>query len=407
MLTGLSWQETQSRLLAWARPLGADTARLHHALSHCAAVDVPVQSPYPAHSLAQERGYALNYDALKAYWDRDEIPLFRFGGNLGGRRTFERQVSSDQAMLVDAGTFLPDAYDLVVPEGGVERKDNEVAVRARPERYSGVIRQGQFVPDQRVLLPKGQRITHAGHAALYSQPVEELNVLRKPIIGSLVLGSGLHDPHTVRAPKESTPELLSPMMTGICARWQFPFISLGVQESHRSVGEAVGLASEQAEILVVSGILSSSQWQGFTRMLGETWDLRIEGLSHPPCERFCVAERDGGWLFFLPYHPPMIQALLMLLVYPLVTRVVGDERGCVPFVSARSLEAVEVKVPQDDIWVAREKLTCEFMNVAEVSLICQISRATLASLVEGTCFAIPRAPGDRIEAHSDLAIVRY
>ncbi len=394
-------------MLAWARPLGTDTVRLRHALSHYSAVDVLAQSPYPAHNLAEERGYALSYDALKARWDKDELPLFRFGGNLGGRHTFKRQVSSDQAMLVDIGAFLPDAYDLVVPEDEVERRDNEVVVKARSERYSGVIRRGQFIPEQKALLSKGRRISYAGYTALYSQPVEEVDVLRKPIIGSLVLGSGLHDPHAVKVPKDSIPELLSPMMMGICARWQFPFISLGVQESHRSVGEAVSRASEQAEILVVSGILSSSQWQAFTRMLGETWELRVEGLNHPLCGRLCMAAREGRWLFFLPYHPPMIQALLTLLIFPFVTRVMGDEHGYVPFVSARSLETVEVKDRRDDIWVGREESTGEFMNVAQVKLICQISSATLTSLAEGTCFAIPRVSSDRIEAHSDLAIVRY
>lgn len=407
MLTGLSWQEAQSRLLEWVRPLGTDTVRLRHALSHYSAVDVPAQSPYPAHNLAEERGYALSYNALKAHWDRDELPLFRFGGNLGGRHTFERKVSDEQAMLVDVGAFLPDAYDLVVPEDEVERRDNEVAVKSHPERYSGVIRRGQFIPGQKVLLSKGRRIAYPGHTALYGQQAEEVEVLRKPIIGSLILGSGLNDSNAVKATKDATPELLSPLMMGICAHWQFPFISLGIQESHISAGETVDRASEQAEILVVSGILSSSQWRDFTQTLNETWELRIEGLSHPLCGRFCVAAREGRWLFFLPYHPPMIQALLTLLVFPFVTCVMGDEFGYIPIVSARSLETVEVENPQDDIWVGREESTGEFMNVAQVKLICQISSATLATLAEGTCFAVPRASSDHIEAHSDLAIVRY
>ena len=394
-------------MLEWARPLGTDTVRLRHALSHYSAVDVPAQTPYPAHNLAEERGYALSYDALKARWDKDEVPLLRFGGNLGGRHTSERKVSSDQAMLIDVGAFLPDAYDLVVPEDEVERKDNEVAVKSRPERYSGVIRRGQFIPEQKTVLSKGHRISYAGYTGFYAQQAEEAEVLRKPVIGSLILGSGLNDPNAMKAPKDSTPELLSPMMMGLCAHWQFPFVSLGIQESHISVGEAVNRASEQVEILVTSGILSSSQWQGFTQTLNETWELRIKGLSHPLCGRFCAAVREGRWLLFLPYHPPMIQALFMLLVFPFVTRMMGDEHGYIPFVSARSLETVEVKNPQDDIWVGREANTSVLMKSAEVSLICQISSATLASLVEGTCFAFPSVVGDRVEAHSDMSIIRY
>ena len=407
MLERMSWQEAQKRLLTWARPLGTDTVRLRHALSHYSAGDLSAQSPYPAHNLAGGRGYALNFNALKAYWDKNELPLFKFGGNLGGRHTSERKVSSDQAMLTDVGVFLPDTYDLVVPEDEVERRDNEVAVTSRPERYSGVIRRGQFIPEQETLLSKGRRIAYPSYTALHGQETEEVEVLRKPTVGSLILGAALHDPNAAKVPKDSTPELLSPLMMSICAHWQFPFISLGVQESHVSVGEAVDRASEQAEILIVSGILSSPQWQDFTQVLGETWELRIEGLSHPLCGMFRAAVHEGRWLLFLPYHPPMIQALLTLLVFPFVTRVMGDEFGYVPFVPARSLETAEVENPHDDIWIGREQFTGEFMNFAQVKLICQISNATLASLAEGTCFAVPRVPSDRIEARSDLSIVRY
>lgn len=394
-------------MLEWARPLGKDVVRLRHALSHYSAADVAAQSLYPAHNLAAERGYALSYGALKAHWDKEEPPLFRFGGNLGGRHTSERKVSSDQVMLVDVGAFLPDAYDLVVPESDVERRDNEVEVKSRPERYSGVIRRGRFVPGQKTLLSKGRRISYPGYTALYGLHAEEVEVLRKPTIGSLILGSALHDSSAVKVPKDSMPELLSPLMMSICAHWQFPFISLGVQESHISAGEAVDRASGQAEILIVSGILSSSQWEDLSRTISETWELRITGLSRPPCTMFCAAVREGRWLIFLPYHPPMIQALLTLLVFPFVTRMMGDESGYVPFVPARALETVEVKNPYDDLWIGREESTHELMDFPQVKLIGQISDATLATLVEGTCFAVPRESSGHIEAHSDLSIVRY
>ncbi len=394
-------------MLELARPLGTGTAPLRHALFHYSAADVLAQEPYPVHNLAEERGYALNYEALAKYRDRNEPASFKFGGNLGGQRTFERRVSAGQAVFVDAGTLLPETLDVVVPEDEVERKDNEIVVKTRPERFGGVIRRGRFIREQDVLLSRGRRIDDPGFAALYSQAADEVEVTGRPTTGSLILGSGLHDPYTGKGPKDPTPELLSPIVAGICARRQLPFISLGIQEAHKRVDEAVLHASGQAEVVVASGILSSAQWQDFEAALENDWELQLKGLSHPLCGRLRVAAREGRWLFFLPYHPPLIQALFALLIYPFVTRMAGDQEGTVPVVSAKLLESAEVKNPEDDIWIGRERPSSEFVNTAEVSLICQISGATLTSLVEGTCFAFPRMAGDRLDAGSEVAIIRF
>ncbi len=407
MLTKISWQEGQERLLEWAQPAGSDRVRLRYALFHYLDAEVPGKEPYPLHSITTERGYALSFEVLQERRQKGETPRFRFGGTLGGARSSERQISRDQAFHVEAGTILPDLLDVVVPEEGVQRDGGEIVVTARPARYDGVFPRGRFVPADKALLARGRRITCPDYAALYSQPLSEVSVLRKPTLGSLIIGSGLCDAYAEKTPEGASRELLSPLMSALCAERQFPYISLGVQEAHSSLKETLLNACEQAELLVVSGILSSSQLDELRSVLAEGCDMRISGLSHPLAGDFLVADRGGCWLFFLPYHPPMIHALAALLIFPFVVRMMGDRHGWVPYVNAVNLETANAENPGDDIWVGEERFSREFGSTAEVKLICQISQATIATLTSGTCLAIPRTSESRIEAGSELAIIRY
>ena len=278
MLTGISWQEAQSRLLAWVQPLGTDQVRLRHAMSHF--VDSPILggAPYPAYNLATERGYALNYDALLNCWQRGESAKFIHGGHLGGARSFERRVEASHAYSVDAGTLLPDALDLVVTEAEAVRDGSEVVVRSRPPRHQNVFARGRFVPPGEVLLPEGHRIGYPAYTTLYSQPqLKEVRVLRKSTVGSLIIGAGLHDAQEENPPEGACRELLSPLLTGLSARWQFPFISLGVQPAHRSLADTVNAACDQIDLLVCTGLLSSSHLAELEAVIRDHCELRVRG----------------------------------------------------------------------------------------------------------------------------------
>lgn len=407
MLTDITWQEAQSRLLAWAQPLSVEAIPLRHALFHFLNGDVPLQTVYPAHNLSADHGYALNFSSLQAAWERNETPRFRFGGNLGGARSFERQAHRDNAYLVESGTLLPDILDVVVEEEATERNGNELLVHGRPAQYERMIPKGRFIQRQSRLLEGGRRVGYPGYAALYSQPISEVNVIRKPTIGSLILGHGLVDAHADKMNESAIPELLSPIASSMSFFWRFTFVPLGVQDAHRAIAETLFAASDQAEVLLVSGVLSTAECRELDKALDENCKVVIRGLKHPLGGRFCAAQRDHRWIFVLPYHPPFIHALFALIVGPTVIKMLGEPYGWVPMSVGAVAESVEALAPDDDIWVGQERFTRDFTQTPEVKLLTQISSASLTSLSEGNCLVIPRTGETLLESGMKVNIIRY
>ncbi len=390
-----------------AQPLSVEAIPLRHALFHFLSGDVPLHAVYPAHNLAEDHGYALNYSALQAAWERNETPRFRFGGNLGGARSFERQAHKDNAYIVESGTLLPDVLDVIVEEESTERSGNELFVHSKPAQYERMIPKGRFIPRQARLLEGGKRVGYPGYAALYSQPISDVNVIRKPTIGSLILGHGLVDAHADKLNESAVPELLSPIASSMSFFWRFSFVPLGLQDPHRSIAETMLAASNQAEVLLVSGVLSKSERSELDKALDENCKVVIRGLKHPLGGRFCAAQRDHRWIFVLPYHPPFIHALFALIVGPTVIKMLGEPYGWVPMSIGNVAESVGALVHDDDIWVGQERFTRDFTQMPEVKLLAQISLATLNTLTEGNCLVIPRTGETALETGTKVNIIRY
>jgi molybdopterin molybdotransferase len=407
MLTDITWQEAQSRLLAWAQPIGSEAIPLRHSLFHFLSGDVPLQAVYPAHNLAADTGVAVHHASLKAAWERGELPRFRFGGNIGGARSYERQVHKDHAYHVTAGTLLPDLLDVVVDEAEAERNGNELVVSARPEQFEHIIPKGRFIPQAQRLLEGGRRVAYPGFASLYSQPIADVSVIRKPTLGSLILGHGLVDAHAEKFSESAVPELLSPIVSSMSFFWRFNFVPLGVQDAHHSIAETLLKASDQAEVLIISGILSTQECQELDKALAENTKVVISGIKHPLGGRFRAAQRDHRWIFVLPYNPPFIHAMFSLLIGPTVIRMLGEPYGWAPLAQGILAEPATAAEPDDDIWVGYERFSRDFSKQPEVKLLCQISKASLSSLNEGNCIVVPRTGDTQLEAGSRINMIRY
>jgi molybdopterin biosynthesis enzyme len=403
MLTGPKWQEAQEKLLSWARPLSAESVPLRHALFSCAETAVSAALPYPPHNLALAQGFAVSFKELQRQAAQGGPPRFRFGGTLGGGRTYERKVQDNSALLVEPGMLLPDGLDAVVAPSATERVGNEVEIREVPDKPSGVWLRGVFAGQNTELVPRGACLGAASFAALHSQSLEEARIVRQPLVGSLIIGNGLADAAAAKPPDGACIELLSPMLRAACVRGQCSFVSQGVQEQHLTIPGALADAQDQVEALVVSGLLSDAQFEELRRTLEQDWELRIAGLAHPLGKQVLIAERNGRWLLFIPYHPPLLLALAALLLQPLVTRLKGHNGDAFSYAECAESASGDTA---DDIWLGREVVQSDRFKPARVKLLKQVSAASLADMARATCVAVPSTGGGAVEPNTPLAIAQ-
>lgn len=407
----MTWQEAQSRLLAWAQPPRAETVRLRHALYNYTDQPLPAEHPYPPFHVALKPGYAVNHEYVAGKLSQPAGSMrLRIMGRVPVGKARRGSPIADRAFRTDVGDFLPEWLDTIVDETvahgpGDSAGSNGLSLQSVPPRFTGVMPAGSIIPRQETIIDAPRRLGYPELAILAAQGKEEVHAFVKPVSGLLVLGPALHAHDALKPSRERMPDILTPMFQYIFSRWQFPFVSLGV---HRTdFIQHLATALDQVDILLVSGLISYEQWTELVGSLDPGLNVRIRGLSHPLGQQFLVAEGKGRWLFFLPYHPVFALALYALLLHPFLFRICGDPAGTVPFREGRLLEAAVLEVPDDDIWIGHEKLTRDFAKAPELKLLKQISQATMATLAQGNCLAMPRTTSTDPQPGDHVALLRY
>jgi len=164
---------------------------------------------------------------------------------------------------------------------------------------------------------------------------------------------------------------------------------------------------EKVDVILASALGSQEQWEELTAYIDEHLTVHIRGLRHPLGGQFVAAENKGRWFFFLPYHPVFAMALHALLLQPFLFRMSGDPAGRLSFRDGRLLEEAQVEVADDDIWIGEETRSRDFAKLPELRLLKQVSKASMATLTQGNCLAIPRSTAPRLMPGDHVTILRY
>jgi len=404
----MTWQEAQSRLLAWAQAPRADAVRLRHALYSYTEQPLPAETPYPPFHVALNKGFAINHDyASKRLAQTAGAVRMRIMGRVPVGKARRGAPIVDRAFRASIGDFLPEWLDTIIDESAQPRVEGSegLVFESVPEKYTDVMPAGSIIPRQEAIIGAPRRLGYPELTILAVQGNEEVHAFIKPITGLLIIGTPLHPWDADRTSRERMPDILTPLFQYILARWQFPFVSLGAHEEEWR--DRITAASEQVDVLLLSGLIGSEEWSELSSFLESQLTVRIRGLKHPLGGQFLAGEGHGRWLFFLPYQPVFAMALYALLLHPFLFRLSGDPEGQLPYREGRLLEGAVIEVADDDIWVGEEKLTRDFAKPPELRLLKQISRATMATLARGNCLAIPRSISANPQPGDMVTVLRY
>ncbi|OPX22223.1 MAG: hypothetical protein B1H03_04950 [Planctomycetales bacterium 4484_113] len=404
----MTWQEAQTRLLAWAQPAHADAVRLPHALYTYTDQPLPAEHPYPPFNIALTQGYAVNHEYVTRQLRQPSGSVqLRIMGRVPVGKARKGAPIADRAFRARAGDLMPEWLDTIVDEPPSRQSEgsDRLLLESIPEKFTGVMPAGSIIPQQEKIINAPRRLGYPELAILAAQGKDEVHAFVKPMTGLLVIGTTLRPPDAPKASRERMPDIMTPMFQYIFNRWQFPFLSLGIHEGNLT--EHLTAASEQVDILLVTGIIPYKQWTQTADSLEPAFTVRIRSLHHPLGHLFLAAEAKGRWVFFLPYHPVFGLALYALLLLPFLFRMSGDPEGYVPFRQGRLMEGAVAEVPDDDIWIGEEKMTRDFAKTPELKLLKQVSRASMATLAQGNCLAIPRSTSADPQPGDFVAILRY
>jgi molybdopterin molybdotransferase len=194
----------------------------------------------------------------------------------------------------------------------------------RPDFGDGIVRQGTESVAGHSLVPAGRLVTPAVLALAAARGFDEIDVVRPPVVGVLVLGASLLDrgmPRHGRV-RDALGHTVPAFVAALGARGNPAVRAPDTQELLlREIDDAA------VDVLITTGSTApgpENHLRSVLRDLNARW--LVDGVSVTPGAQMLLARLpDGRFLVGLPGDPASALAGLVTLVSPLLTALRGDD----------------------------------------------------------------------------------
>jgi molybdopterin molybdotransferase len=237
--------DAQSRLLALATPLPAETVPLAQAAHRYAAADIVAKRTQPIADLSAMDGYAIRFADMPGPWT--------VIGESAAGRSFAGQVNAGQAVRIFTGAHVPAGADTVLVQEEASRDGAALTLTGEGPAYEGrnIRLRGLDFAEGDTLIAAGERLTPARLALAGVAGHATLPVRRKPRIAIAATGDELVPPGAQIGP-DQLPETNRLMLTAQLADLQVEIVDLGILPDRADALEAAFRAVD-ADLLVTTG----------------------------------------------------------------------------------------------------------------------------------------------------------
>ena len=307
-----------------AQVLGGETVPLLECVGRVLAEDVTAKFDVPGFPRSAMDGYAILGEESFGASNYDAIRLNVVGISLPGS-PFEPRLERGQAIRIMTGAPIPDGADAVVKaevceeEGGIVSISEAVA----PQKNVGAI--GEDIRRGEVVLSRGRRLRPQDAGLLSSIGRAEISCVRAPRVRLVVTGDELLPPGSSPSGSQIV-DSNSVVLRGLIARdggSSLPFEILpDIPERIRQA-----MASDDADVVLVSGGTSVGQEDYAPRLLSELGELSYHGISMRPSSPTGIGRIDGRFVFLLPGNPVSCLAAYEFFAGPTIRALGGRNRA--------------------------------------------------------------------------------
>lgn len=316
----LPFDEALSRLLAAARPLGAERVPLDDACGRVLAEDVIAPGPMPPFDHSSMDGYALASADLAGAgpWELAVSGESAAGGDLPS-------LTPGAACRIFTGARLPHGADAVVMQEHVERRGDAIVIRAKAAAGAHVRRRGADLEGGAIAIARGARLLPGKVALAAALDRPQLLVARRPVVTVLCSGDELRSPGEPDRPgsiAESNGYFVAAAArtAGAIARVA-PFVRDDAEASKRAVEEAL----RGCDLVVTVGGVSVGD-RDVVRPALEAAGVTIDfwRVKIKPGKPLAVGRAGAAHVLGLPGNPASASLTFLLFGVPLLRALQGD-----------------------------------------------------------------------------------
>jgi molybdopterin molybdotransferase len=321
----LSWTQAHHVAGTCAQPLPVVSARLDEAAGSLLAKAMVTLADDPAADCAGHNGHAI---CGEGPWRRIETDLLA-PGTCSMVRAGDPMPGHADAVLALEHSLSERSADGTVTVIGKDELSGVADERARPDRGTGIIRQGARAEQGATLLSADRLVTPAVLALAAASGYDEIQVIRPPVVGTLILGKSLltSGPSRDGRVRDALAQTVPAFVGALGARGN---PAVRAPDSRDLLLSEIDDAN--VDVLITTGSTAPDP-ENYVRQVLRDLDARwlIDGVAATPGAQMLLARLpDGRFLIGLPGDPRSALAGLITLAAPLITALRGAPAAVYP-----------------------------------------------------------------------------
>jgi len=330
--------------------IDSESTDIVHALSRFTAADTFAPHPLPDFPRTTVDGYAVR--AKDTFGANDTLPAYlTLIGEVPMGDTPAFEVGAGQCALIHTGGMLPNGADAVVmveytqsvgmglPDvrAGLSGYIEESVDSGRPaptveiETFKSVadgenvIRIGEDVAQNQLVIPKGTQLRPAEIGGLMALGFTSINVARKPRVGLISTGDEVIDPSQTPRPGQVR-DINSYTLGALVEKTGGVAIRYGIfSDQFQALKDAAAKALSECDMLIITAGSSAStrdMTAEVIRTLGEPGVL-VHGINTRPGKPTILGVCNGKAVIGLPGNPVSALVNGYLFVVPVIEKLLG------------------------------------------------------------------------------------
>ncbi len=303
-------------------PLGCDWVSLTEALGRVTAQDISAKLAVPLFHNSAMDGYAVQaVDATQG------ARLSIVGEHAAGSKNHE-VVSPSTCVRIMTGAPLPQGADAVIKREDVQIEDECIVVQSAVPVGNNIRRRGEDIEEGANALSAGLVLEPALTSFLRSVGVERVPVVPHPKIWVLVTGKELAD-----APEQLKPGQIldsnSVFLQHVLKREGIsPHRVMRVDDNLDAMRRAIGVALDEADVLIITGGASVGDYDYTRSVLGECGVRELFWrVAQKPGKPIYAGEKNSTLVLGLPGNPYAVAVCTWLYVLPALRHRMGRENA--------------------------------------------------------------------------------
>ncbi|MFN8412348.1 MAG: gephyrin-like molybdotransferase Glp [Anaerolineales bacterium] len=364
-------QKMLEHLASHAPTVASVSLSVSSALGHVTAADVFAPHPLPDFQRTTVDGYAVRAkdtfgatDSLPAYLNLiGEVPM-------GDSPTFE--LIAGQCALIHTGGMLPKGADAVVMieytqvaravANSEQGEEKEIEIFKSVADGENVIRIGEDVAQNQLVIPKGTKIRPAEIGGLMALGITSVDVAKQPRVGLISTGDEVIDPSQAPRPGQVR-DINSYTLGALIEKSGGVAIRYGIfGDNFQILKEAAAKALSECDAVIITAGSSAStrdMTAEVIRQLGEPGVL-VHGINTRPGKPTILGVCDGKAVIGLPGNPVSALVNGYLFVVPVIEKLLGALPKPKATVQAKLTVNLPSQAGREDWWPV--KLTHDFQQ---------------------------------------------